>query len=92
MTIDRRILMLLAEELDSARHEIEALGLALCSDAAIAARHVGDLQRLDHIGQRQMEVAEILRAPDMAAAAAKTRLEAMHGRLNADDEGFISIV
>lgn len=75
------ILALLADELDAARGELEQLGLALCGDPDLARRHMGELQSLDHIGQRQMAIAAILRSPDRTVAARDVALEAIRRRL-----------
>lgn len=78
---DPRLLHLLADELDALRAELERLGVVLCADPAVARGHMAALQSLDRIGQRQAAVAEILRAPDRAAAVRNVRLESMAQRL-----------
>jgi len=78
---EARILAALADELDVARGELERLGVALCGDPLVAGRYMAALQSLDHVGQRQAAIAAILRAPDIAAAADGTGLEAIRRRL-----------
>lgn len=76
------LLALLADELDAVRGELERLGVALCENPDVARRHVGDLQSLDHIGQRQAAIASILRAPDRMAASRAAGLESIRRRLD----------
>ncbi|WP_380877752.1 hypothetical protein ACFB49_14110 [Sphingomonas sp. DBB INV C78] len=78
---DIRILGLLADELDAARATLERLGMALCSNPAVAAQHMAELQSLDDIGQRQAAIATILRAQDISEAAGKITLESICRRL-----------
>lgn len=75
------LLAMLADELDAARAQLEALGLALVDDSAVAARHVTELQALDHVGQRCASVAAILRAEDLQAATQDATLESITARL-----------
>lgn len=82
MLIDHKALLaMLATELDDARTELEALGMALCQDIAITTAHVAKLQALDHVGQRCASVADILRSPDIQAASAAAPLESIANRL-----------
>jgi hypothetical protein len=74
------LLALLADELDAAHAQLEALGLALADDAALAHRHLVKLQALDHAGQRCASVATILRAEDLHAAARGASLDSIAGR------------
>ena len=72
--------------------EIEHLGAALCSDAAIARRHAPALQAIDLIAQTQRAVADILAAPCQPCAIDAVPLEALRARLAAalgtcDEEG-----
>ena len=76
------LLLALADELDAARHDLEALAATLCADPAIALHHLGALQTIDEVGQRQAATAAILRAPDPLAAAAIVPLEAVRCRLS----------
>jgi hypothetical protein len=75
------LLGMLADELDAARAQLEALGLALIDDPAVATRHVTELQALDHVGQRCASVAAILRAEDLYAATQDAVLESITTRL-----------
>ncbi|USI71718.1 gustatory receptor family protein [Sphingomonas morindae] len=71
----------IADELDLLHQDIEALGAELCGDADFARRHMHHLQRLDEIGQRHNQLAQVLRATDPGAAARSVSLEALAGRL-----------
>lgn len=75
------LLAMLAEELDAARAQLDALGLALIHDAEVAARHVTELQALDHVSQRCASVADILRAEDLHAASRGASLESITARV-----------
>ncbi len=75
------ILALLADELDAARAQLEALGVLLIGDPAVAARHIIHLQALDHVGQRCAAVADILRAADRQAASEAAPLDSIPARL-----------
>lgn len=81
------LLDLLAEELDAARGELEALGLTLIADQMVATRHVTALQAIDHIGQRCASIATILRADDLHAASRAAPLEAITARIAAYRQG-----
>lgn len=74
---------LLADELDAAREQLEALGIALIGDDAVARRHITELQTLDHVGQRCASIAAILRAEDRLAAGQGASLESIPARLRA---------
>ena len=76
------LLAALADELDAARRDLEALAATLCADPDIVLRHLGALQTIDEVGQRQAVAAAILRAPDPLAAAAAVPLEAVRRRLS----------
>lgn len=77
------LLALLADELDLARDQLEALGLDLIADLETAARHVTALQAIDHIGQRCASIATILRADDAQAATRAAPLEVISTRIAA---------
>jgi hypothetical protein len=77
------LLALLADELDAARAQLDALGLALADDAELARRHLIELQALDHAGQRCAAIAVILRADDPHAATLGAPLESIAGRAGA---------
>lgn len=54
--------------------EMELLGSGLCSDPAVAQRHLDDLQRIDRCAQSLGQLAMVLEAADPAAAAANVTL------------------
>ena len=64
---------MLADELDTARAQLEALGMALIGDASVATRYLTELQTIDHIGQRCASVAKILRAGSCAPNGGNTQ-------------------
>lgn len=72
---------MLADELDAAHAQLEALGVALIGDPLVALRHVTELQALDHVGQRCASIATILRADDRIAAGHGAKLESIPARL-----------
>lgn len=76
-----RLFVALADDLDAARIELEALGETLCTDISVALRFSGVLQAIDTIAQRQGAAAAVLRATDPRAAAAAVTLEALRHRL-----------
>jgi len=76
------LLALLADELDIARAQLEALGVALIGDPLVAARYMAELQALDHAGQRCTSIAAILRAEDRIAAVHAAPLESIPARLS----------
>ncbi|WP_340316622.1 hypothetical protein [Rhizorhabdus argentea] len=75
------LLAMLAEELETAREQLEVLGVALISDSDVTARHISHLQALDHVGQRCASVAAILRAEDRHAASRAAPLDSIAARL-----------
>ncbi|MCZ4343622.1 hypothetical protein O4H52_18575 [Sphingomonadaceae bacterium G21617-S1] len=77
------LLALLADELDAARGQLEALGMALIGDEAVAIRHITQLQAIDHVGQRCASIATILRADDPQAASRLAPLESITERIAA---------
>lgn len=77
------LLVMLADELDAARAQLEALGAALIGDSAVAMRHIGQLQAIDHIGQRCASIATILRSDDLHAASVSATLDTIPARLEA---------
>jgi len=80
--IDQRaMLALLAAELEDARGQIEALGGALCTDLDLIARHLPELQALDHAGQRCAAIASILRSADIIEAVRAAPLETIADRI-----------
>lgn len=58
----------IAERLGALAHDVEGMGLALCSDPDVAARHMGQLQAIDRIGQSLREIARVLASSDPEAA------------------------
>jgi hypothetical protein len=77
------LLGMLADELDAARAQLEALGVALIGDSNVAMHHIGRLQAIDHIGQRCASIAAILRSDDLHAASVNATLESVPARLEA---------
>ena len=77
----QNLLAMLADELDAARAQLETLGMALIGDGTVAARHMTQLQSLDHVSQRCASVAGILRADDLHAASHAANLESIPARL-----------
>ena len=62
--------------------QVEALGARLCTDPAVIARHITELQVIDLIAQKQMHLAQLLLADcphdaveAMGVQAVKERLE-----------------
>jgi len=54
--------------------DAEGMGLALCSDPEVAARHMEQLQAIDRISQSLRELAHVLAASDPQAAIGEIRL------------------
>lgn len=79
---DRAILALLAEELLSARAQLENLADTLCADETVVTRHMSALQTLDSVSQRQAAIAQIISANDITATARAVSLEAIARRLS----------
>jgi hypothetical protein len=63
-----------ARELAALAIDIEAIGVELCVDAAVAAAHSTSLQSIDLIGQRQRALADLLRAENFDHALADCNL------------------
>jgi len=76
------LLTLLASELDTARGQLEELGMALTMDTRTAMQHIRELQALDHVSQRCASVAGILRSADIHAATYAATLESITERLH----------
>jgi hypothetical protein len=70
-----RILMELAAQ-------VEALGARLCTDPAVIARHLSELQIIDLIAQKQIHLAELLLADCPHAAVEAMRVEDVKQRLS----------
>lgn len=72
---------LIADELDRIRTVLEDMGIQLCCDAEIVRSHLGALQTIDELCQRNENLARTLRAPDMASEAALITLESLRTRM-----------
>ena len=72
-----------AEILGELGHEVEQLGVALCLDPDVAARHMAALQAFDLIAQKQRGLAALLRAECPASALAALGLEELKLRVAA---------
>lgn len=70
-----------AEILVELSAEIEALGARLCTDPAVIARHLHELQVIDLIVQKQNHLAELLLADCPHAAVAAMRVEDVKRRI-----------
>jgi hypothetical protein len=64
----------IAETLGALALDAEGMGLALCSDPEVAARHMEQLQAIDRIAQSLRELAHVLAASDPQAAIGEIRL------------------
>jgi len=64
----------IAAQLASLAEESEQFGLVLCSDAAVAGRHLVELQQIDRLAQSLREMATVLAAPEPETAVAGIRL------------------
>ena len=58
----------IAQSLRLLAGDTESMGLALCGDPDIAARHMEQLQAIDRISQSLRELARVLAAADPQAA------------------------
>lgn len=70
-----------AEVLGELGNEVEALGVSLCNDPAVASQHMAALQAFDLIAQKQHGLAALLRAECPASALAALGLEELKLRL-----------
>ncbi len=61
--------------------EIEALGLVLCSDPALAGRHARELQAIDLIAQMQQALSSLLVADCLNCALEQVRIDSLRERL-----------
>lgn len=64
----------IAAQLAGLAEESEQFGLVLCSDAAVAGRHLVELQQIDKLAQSLREMATVLAAPEPETAVASIRL------------------
>ncbi len=72
---------LVADELDQIRVVLEEMGVQLCCDPEIVRSHLGALQTIDELCQRNENLARTLRASDMASEAALITLESLRARM-----------
>lgn len=70
-----------AEILGELGNEVEALGVSLCCDPAVAAAHMEALQAFDMIAQKQRGLAALLRADCPVSALAALGLDELKLRL-----------
>ncbi|MBC2665601.1 hypothetical protein H7F51_08700 [Novosphingobium flavum] len=61
--------------------EIEALGARLCTDPAVIARHLTELQAIDQIAQKQQQLAALLLADCPHAAVDAMGMDAVRQRI-----------
>lgn len=61
--------------------QVEALGARLCTDPAVIARHITELQVIDLIAQKQMHLAQLLMADCPLAAAGAMGVDAVKERI-----------
>jgi len=83
MTEDAHIaahLTTVADVLHELASEIEELGTSLCMDPAIIARHMGTLQSIDLIAQKQRWLATLLKADCPLSAVNTIGVEALKAR------------
>jgi len=79
-------LITVADILGELAGEIEQLGERLCSDPAIVANHMAQLQVIDLIGQQQRWLAAMLRADCPLAAIDTIGVEALRDRFRTGPE------
>lgn len=75
----------IAAQLALLAEESEQFGTVLCSDAAVAASYLVQLQQIDRLAQSLREMASVLAACDPAAAVAGIRLGELRLALDATD-------
>lgn len=69
-----------ARVLHELTEQIEALGTRLCSNKAVLADHLGDLQAIDLIAQKQRALAELLLADCPIKGVAGIGVEELRAR------------
>ncbi|MEH3047794.1 hypothetical protein [Sphingomonas adhaesiva] len=80
--VPRALAQALAAELVQASNMLADLAYDLGSDQDTLRRHMASLQRIDHVTQMQLAIADLLRTPDeMAENVAHVTLEDMAVRL-----------
>lgn len=62
--------------------EIEALGATLCGDPAVLGSHLGALQGIDLMAQKQRWLATLLRAECRDSEVARISVESLRQRFN----------
>lgn len=62
--------------------EVEALGARLCTDPAVIARHITELQVIDAIAQKQLHLAQLLLAECPHAAVDAMGVDAVKLRIS----------
>ncbi len=78
---DDMVRALVANELDALRAKLEDVGVELCLNADVAARHGPSLQGIDELAQRSQNLAMVLRADAMEGAIEAITLESLKERL-----------
>jgi len=73
-------LMTVADVLQELAYEIEELGTCLCIDPAILTNHMGTLQAIDLIAQKQRWLATLLKADCPLSAVNTIGVEALKAR------------
>jgi hypothetical protein len=71
----------IAVVLEELSQEVEALGAALCGDAEIVTRHLGTLQTIDLIAQKQRSLAALLEADCPETEIEKIAIDTLRDRL-----------
>lgn len=90
MTDERHIaahLTTVADVLHELAAEIEALGTTLCLDMDVLTRHMGTLQSIDLIAQKQRWLATLLRADCPLSAVNTIGVEALKARFSSINGG-----
>jgi hypothetical protein len=72
-----------AAELDQIWHDLEDIGVSLCSDQAMAQQNITQLQRLDELGQRSRWLARLISAKDPQRLISEITLHSLAVRLRA---------
>lgn len=70
----------IAVVLDELSEDVEALGAALCLDGEIAVRHMGTLQSIDLIAQKQRSLAGLLRSDCPEKGLERIAIDALRDR------------
>lgn len=81
--VPRPLAQALAAELVLASSMLADLAYDLGSDGDTLRRHMGSLQRIDHITQIQLAIADLLRAADNGGDIGQVTLQDMADRLRA---------